>query len=188
MRVPRPAPSRRRLRALARAEGGVAALEFAMIAPVMILMFFGMAELGQGLIAARRVTHACSALGDLVAQDDNLHDSEVTNVFAAAADILAPMPTAKLNMRVTSITADKNGHPLVDWSEGYGAWSGDPKGVAPPQTLPTGLVSNPGDTIILAEAGYTYTSPIGYVLPNGMSFQRAAYLRPRQGSVQRTSP
>ena len=34
---------------------GVSAIEFAFIAPVMILMYFGVAELTQGMMAERRM-------------------------------------------------------------------------------------------------------------------------------------
>lgn len=183
---------RRPLRNLPRDRRGVAAVEFALVTPMMILMFFGMVELGQGLIAARRVTHACSALGDLVAQDDVLHDSEMSDAFSAASDILTPLPTSTLQLRVTSVTRDSKGNNNVDWSNvsASSTWSTYPQNQPLPASVvvPTGLLVNSGDTIILSEASYNYTSPIGYVLPTGMAFQRAAYLRPRQGSVQRATP
>ena len=203
MRLPRPT-FRKAAGAAIRDERGVAALEMATTAPVFILMFFGMAELGQGLIASRRVTHACSALGDLVAQASILHNADEQDAFSAASDIMTPMSTASLKLRVTSITGVSQGNgsgnngtncnptgkvkPIVDWSDGNNGWSGYTAGVAVPVTLPAGLICNAGDTIILSEASYNYTSPVGYVLPNGLAFTRSSYLRPRQGTVQRANP
>lgn len=162
---------------------GVAGLEFAMIAPLMVVMLFGAAELGQGLTASRRVSHADAALGDLVAQASTVTTSDLSDCFSAATDILAPLPTGPLKMRVTSLTGDSNGNPKVDWSAGYGGLAPYTKNAAPPVSLPAGLITAQGDTIILSEAQYAYTSPIGYVLPSGLSFNRSAYLRPRKGTV-----
>ena len=165
---------------------GVAALEFAMIAPVMIVMFFGIAELGQGLIAERRVSHATAALGDLAAQGQTIQQSDADDMFAASADIMAPLTTTPLKMRVSSVTGDSKGAPKVDWS--YASGLTKYTDCSSPPTLPSGLVTAPGETVILSETQYQFTSPVGYVLPDGIAFQRSSYLRPRYGQVSRTTP
>ena len=83
---------------------GIAALEFALIAPIMILMFFGISELGQGLLAERRVSHATSSLGDLAAQLNQIAQSDADDMFNASADIMSPLTTTPLKLRVSSIT------------------------------------------------------------------------------------
>ncbi len=183
MRAPR---LLRSLLARARDRRGVAALEFAMIAPIMIVMFFGISELGQGLLAERRVSHATSALGDLAAQLQNIAQSDADDMFAASADIMAPLNTTPLKLRVSSVTVNSKGVPKVDWS--YTSGMGVLNDCDNPPALPTGLVTAPGDTIILSESQYKFTSPIGYILPNGITFNRSSYLRPRYGAVTRPSP
>ena len=183
MRAPR---SFRSLLARARDRRGVAALEFAMIAPIMIVMFFGISELGQGLLAERRVSHATSALGDLAAQLQNIAQSDATDMFAASADIMAPLNTSPLNLRVSSVTVNSKGVPKVDWS--YGSCMTKYADCDNPPVLPAGLVTSPGDSIILSESQYKFTSPIGYILPNGINFSRVSYLRPRYGAVTRLTP
>ena len=182
MRAPRPTSPL----ALLRDRRGVAALEFAMIAPIMILMFFGISELGQGLLAERRVSHATSSLGDLAAQLQNVAQSDADDMFAASADIMAPLNTTPLLLRVSSVTGDSKGNPKVDWSYASGLTKyGD---CSTPPTLPAGLVTAAGETVILSESQYQFTSPVGYILPNGITFKRSSYLRPRYGAVIRTTP
>lgn len=179
---------------LRRDRRGVSAIEFALIAPILILVYFGMAELSEAMMAQRRVSHATSALGDLTAQHDNqqmpMHDADVANVFAAATDILSPFPTAPLNLRLTSVVVQSDGSTKVDWSA--------VQGTALPQyaqgtviNLPSGLVTTttPGDSVIMAESSYHYTSPVGYVLPGGLNFGETFYLKPRKTpNVARVSP
>ena len=50
------------------ARGGLAATEFALIAPVMLAIYFGVTELCDGLTANMKVTGVASAAGDLYAQ------------------------------------------------------------------------------------------------------------------------
>ncbi len=165
---------------------GVAALEFALIAPIMILMFFGISELGQGLLAERRVSHATASLGDLAAQLPNIAQADADDMFAASADIMAPLNTTPLKLRVSSVTGNSKGLPKVDWS--YGSGLTKYADCATPPALPAGLVTAPGETVILSESQYQFTSPVGYILPSGITFNRSSYLRPRYGAVTRTSP
>lgn len=159
---------------------GVSALEFALIAPIMIMTYFGLAELADGMMAQRRVSHATSAVGDLVAQTDSLDNAGRDDIFAAATAIVAPFPTAPLKLRITSISGNADGQPRVDWSDGSGM---SPYGhCATVPGLPAGLITAAGENVIMAEATYVYTSPVSKILPNGLNFSEKFYLRPRKSS------
>ncbi|MES2341384.1 MAG: TadE/TadG family type IV pilus assembly protein, partial [Pseudomonadota bacterium] len=69
---------------------GAAAVEFAFVAPVMILIYYGMAELTQAMMADRRASHVASAIGDLVAQDTDISATEMTDIFNVGKAIVAP--------------------------------------------------------------------------------------------------
>ena len=176
------APVARRWRELRQDRSGVSAVEFALIAPILILMYFGLAELSQALTADRRVAHAASAIGDLVAQETSVTAADLTDVFAAGATILTPYPTTTLSMRVTSVTGDSMGAPKVTWSKATG--TGMTKlTVGNSVTLPAGLVTAAGDNVIMSEATYTYTPLVGYVIKSSKNFTEKFYLRPRQAAA-----
>ena len=59
---------RRLARKLARGQRGVAAVEFAFVLPVMLTAYFGIVEIGQGVMTDRKVTQLTRALGDLASQ------------------------------------------------------------------------------------------------------------------------
>ena len=169
-----------RLRRFRRDARGVSAVEFALIAPFMILLYFGLAELAQGMMAQRRVSHAASAVGDLVGQiDGTLTDAEKNNIMAAGDNIVSPFPTAPLKLRITSITGNASGNPRVDWSDGESGLAAYAHCAVVPG-FPSGLITAAGENVIMAEATYTYTSPVSKVLPNGLSFSEKFYLRPRK--------
>jgi Flp pilus assembly protein TadG len=164
-------------RRLARDKRGVSAVEFALIAPALIAFYFGLAELTQAMMAERRTSHAASSIGDLVAQSTQISDATLTDVFTIARAVMSPFPTTTLKMRVTSIVADSAVSPKVAWSKGDGltALADDST-----QTVPSGLLTAEGDSVILSEVEYSYDSPVDYFVPNAVTFSKKFYLRPRK--------
>lgn len=161
---------------------GVAAIEFALIAPVMILMYFGVAELCTVMMADRRTGHADSAIGDLAAQYDKLYDGQIADIFTVSSTVLAPFDPADLQLRLTSVTVNSSGVAQVDWSDVKSDAQADlPKLACNSNvtTLPNNVATNPGDTVLMAEAVYSYTSPIGYNLKRAFKFTPRYFTRPR---------
>jgi Flp pilus assembly protein TadG len=156
---------------------GSAAVEFAFVAPLMILLYYGLSETTIGMICDRRASHVASTVGDLVAQDTQVTSSEMTDVFNVGKAIIAPFPTTTLSMRITSIKADSSGNPQVVWSKvsgtGFSVRTGAVSGV------PTGLLAS-GETAILSEVSYSYTSPLAKTLPTPITFTQKYYLKPRK--------
>lgn len=154
---------------------GVAALEFALLVPILCLLYFGMAEVTQGVMAERRTAHTASTIGDLVAQSSSVTQAGVTQVFSIGSAIVYPYPTGPLKMRITSVVADAQGNTTVAWSQGSGL-TALAKGSA--VTVSANLIA-PNQSVIMAEADYTYTPAVGYVVKASMPFNETYYLRPR---------
>jgi Flp pilus assembly protein TadG len=165
------------LRRFSKDRRGVAAVEFALLAPLMILLYCGLAELTMAMMAERQAAHSASVVGDLVAQSASVTGTEVTDIFNVGSSIMKPFPAAPLRMRVTSVKADANGVPRVVWSQGYGM--GALAANATPSGFPPTLLAA-GDSVIEADVSYTYTSPIMQVLPNPLSYADSFYLKPRR--------
>lgn len=163
------------LRHLIKDRRGTAAVEFAFVAPVMILMYYGLAELTQGMMADRRASHVASAIGDLVAQDTVINTSEMNDVFNVGKAIIAPFPTSGLSMRVTSIRKDSTGAIQVMWSKGYGSMGA----LTSVTSVPTGLIDK-NESLILSESSYVYNSTTKKALPNALTFTQQYYLKPRK--------
>jgi Flp pilus assembly protein TadG len=174
------------IKGLAKDKRGVSAVEFAFIAPILILAYFGLAELCGAMLAERKASHAASAIGDLVAQASNIHDSDITNIFAIGGIIMSPDSSAPLNMRVTSIQADAGGVTKVAWSDASGTMTAN--GVGSAISVPANLVG-PNQSIIEADTSYTYNVPVAYLLPSAFTYNSTFYLRPRiVDPIPRVSP
>ena len=175
------------LRRLRRDERGASALEFALLAPVLLTTYAGIVEAGQAVVAGRRTAHAASSLADLSALKGKLTDADMADTFAAASSMLKPMSTTKLALKVTSVTGDKDGNPKVDWSDAQGTGlSKDPVGGAF-SGLPAGLITQEGETAIVATAKYTLIQASKIVILKDIDYSKSAYVRPRAGKVTRSA-
>ena len=163
------------LKRFLRNTAGVAAIEFAFIGPVLITMYFGVAELTQALLAQRRAAHAASTIGDLVAQGTSIQAANFTDLWTVGTTILSPFPTTTLKMRLTEVASDSKGATTVVWSKGSGL-TGYTKGGT--ITVPSTVVSA-SSYVIMAEVQYSYTSPVGYILNSAVPLNSTYYLRPR---------
>ncbi len=156
---------------------GVSAVEFALIAPVMILMFFGAAELNSALTADRRVTVAASAIADLTAQDDEITIAELDAIFTAGRAMMAPHdPQDRIQMVISSVRIGQGNQPRVVWSNGYNRAA---RATGSTVDVPAGLLSGSA-TVILAEVRFDYEAPASQVIGRPIVMEESLYLRPRR--------
>lgn len=132
---------------------GVSAVEFALIFPIMLLLYIGGYETGQLLSSYRRVGHVGATVGDLVSQVSSLTATDMSNIFDASTAIMMPFPTTDLKMTVSSVLYS-SGNLKVSWSKTRNgtAWT---VGSAPPVTIPTELLVA-GQEIVVSQVNYTY--------------------------------
>jgi len=164
------------LRTLIRDQRGVSAVEFALIAPIMIFFYFGLAEFCQGYMAQKRMGHAAAMVGDLVSQSTaDVTSEQVDDMFAIGGLILKPFTADTLDLRITSVTRNVNDTITVDWSKGRGM---SPLAEGSLVVIPPDLIED-GESLVISEATYEYDSPVDYLIPAGITFNQKHYLRPR---------
>jgi Flp pilus assembly protein TadG len=180
------------VRRLAGDRRGVAALEFALLAPLMVMAYFGLAELTEGLMASRKVSHVASAIGDLTAQASATTPSQLDDTFNIGAMLMLPFPSAgaTLQQRVSSVTVDAKNVPRIDWSRASVGYTALTPGTA--VVLPFGPKAHPtdpdtpfigqGQSVIMAEAHYAFTSPLARYLPQVSDLHDLVYLMPRSAT------
>lgn len=158
---------------------GAAAVEFAIIAPVMLTTFFGIAEVSQGVALDRKVVQTARSLSDLVAQSTAVNSADMTNIFNAAAAILTPYSTAPLHAKVSAVDIDANGIAKVKWSK---ALNSTERAVGSTVTLPPALVM-PNSQLIWSEISYDYKPAVGYFITGMLNLSDQFFARPRQSAT-----
>lgn len=163
---------------------GVAAVEFALILPFLLVLLIGMAETTSALNQDRKVSQIASSVADLVAQSESISTSEAADIMLAASAIMSPYESSRLSVTIASVSFDGNGNAEVDWSvdeDGGTPWAA---GSEPPIEIPD-TVAKAGTSIVVGQSSYTYIPMFADLAQN--LFPRAAsipmgdvyFLRPR---------
>lgn len=83
-------------------ERGIAAIEFAIIAPVMIGMYFGLAEIASAISVDRRISHGTNVAGDLSTQQPELKDIDIEEVISAAVRVMGVPDASQISIDMES--------------------------------------------------------------------------------------
>lgn len=156
---------------------GIAATEFAVIVPVMLVMFFGTVEFSSGVAVNRKVTLMARTLSDLTSQSTSVNDTDLTGFFAASKGIMTPYPSAPTQSTISELYVDASKVVKVMWSKGHA-----PRAKGSSIAIPTEL-KVPNTYLIFSEVAYRYVPTIGQVMaPAGVNLTDVAYTRPRQST------
>ena len=174
---------------------GAAIIEFAIIAPVLILVLCGVSDIALTIYSRLQTTNTALSAADLATQNAQLRTSDLADVYNASYAVMQPLSTAPITLRVTNIYSDGGGNAWVYWSCGQGS-------LAPyaaktnVTTTPTGSpVSNflnlnnfssggynyngQNTSFVMVEANYILPSPTGFVFKTSQVTYAVAYSLPR---------
>ena len=163
-------------------QSGVAAVEFALVLPVMLLFSLGVAEVGRFVLLTLKLQHAATTMADLASRDDEIGDASVPPLFGAMAHVVQPFALADQGVVILSAVVSDGGDPASVCRQWKGAGSlGEPSRIgAPPgrATLPNELVLRADESVIVAEVMYRYRPWLLGLVPETL-LRRVAFFRPR---------
>ncbi|RKE69606.1 TadE/TadG family type IV pilus assembly protein [Pseudorhodoplanes sinuspersici] len=165
---------RRRLSRFAQDKRGVSAVEFALILPLMVLLYFGLVEVSQGVIVDRKVKMTARTVADLVSQVSTIDNSGVDAALGASTAILAPFSAANAKVIVSVVSIDNNGNAKIVWSR---ANKDSGHGTGDSVTVPDAL-KTPNTSLVWGEATYDYSPAMGYVT-GPLTLSQQIFMRPR---------
>jgi len=169
---------RRQVGALRKNNSGLAAVEFAMIIPLMAMLLLGTYEFSAGVAIDRKVTIMARTLSDLTSQNTSVNDTKLTNFFNASGAIMAPYPSTPVEGTITELYINPSTlKARVQWSKGaYVHAAGDIVDI--PDALKVG-----GTYLILSEVKYKFVPSVAWFINkvNGITLSDYSYTRPRQG-------
>ena len=168
---------------------GVAAVEFALILPMMLLLYVGTVEASALISMDRRVQTIAAAVGDLVSRSNvNLAACDLKDYFQASAGIMAPYTSDPVQQIVSSVKVSADGTTaIVDWSEPAGGATAHKKGDAYP--LPKAMKDiSLNAYVIVAEASYSYSPITTLIYSQPIQLRRENFYLPRFGGTITISP
>ncbi|WP_428969666.1 TadE/TadG family type IV pilus assembly protein [Sphingomonas sp. Xoc002] len=164
-------------RALRGDKRGVALVEFAIILPVMLILYLGGVQLQDAMACKRKVTITARAAVDLIAQNTTgkMTEAEIGSNLIAASQVMQPYADGNAQIRVTEVSTDRYGRTWIIWSEGRNT-QGYPRGAR--ANVPAAM-GTPGTTFLVAQVGYPYRPVATFGGVGAMTLSDILWMVPR---------
>ena len=195
------------IRTLRCGRDGVAALEFALIAPVIVTMVLGTLEIDDALRIQAKLNFAAGQLAQMIAASSSITTGSsdgpggtLGDLCTAASYNLLPYPTSPLSAWIESTTVSTNASTGQNWAEDSACPTLNKYGSFTETITLTGLADKPrsmftadgtpsgqggtevaGYTAISLVLLYSYTNPVHFLLGKTIFFTAVGVARPRSG-------
>ena len=173
-------PRMRSLRDLAGDRRGVAAVEFALLVPVVIVVYLAGFEVMEAATVNRKLTDTTVQIANVTSQYTAMSTTDVGNVLGASSQIMTPYPTTNLSIVLSQVTVDGGGVGQVDCSQGYQGGAALIPGTST-VTMPAGYRTK-GDSYIMVQATYAYQPVIGGAFIQPITMTNQIFMLPRSVS------
>lgn len=180
-----------RLRKLWRDNRGVAAIEFALLLPLLVVLLIGSLEVTFKIWSTQKAEKLSVTLADVVAQSQTVTMSDLASLTDTVDRIMDPFPFDEDGVVIISSVyrAQNETEVTVNWqfmTSGSLTVSSKIGEIGEDATLPLGLTVNERENIIVAEVYYRYT-PIapGLMFDEAIVYRRA-FFKPRLGALTDT--
>jgi Flp pilus assembly protein TadG len=158
---------------------GVAAVEFALIAPVMLLLLLGTYELAQAIAAKRKAVLTATTVANIVTQYTSISASQtMPDILNASTVVLTPFSAANAVVIVSQIQINAQGKATISWSQ---ALNGTARTVGQVVTVPAAL-DVPNTYLVFGETTYAYSPDIDFLSLGTQSLYSSVYMFPRSAS------
>ncbi len=164
-----------------RSRSGLAAVEFAFIAPIMILLFFGLIEGSSAYSMNRKIVLSANTLADLIAQESSITQSSLDDLFVGMEDVIGP-DDIDVTFRVVSIVFDPATEEVkVHWSHDSSGGTPYAAGSVYPGDIDATLLDD-ASSLIVAETDFDYASPISQKVIGSIAMIKSATRWPRMSA------
>jgi Flp pilus assembly protein TadG len=165
----------RLLRVFAGNRRGVAAVEFALVLPLMLALYLGCVEFSQAYSLGRQVTLIASTAANLTGRSTTLTTSGMTDILNASGAIISPYSANSLAVTVSCLSISSTGAATVSWSA---TLNGTARTTGSTVAIPSALAA-PSSKLIFSEVSYPYTPNLGYIITGTLNLADHMYQSPR---------
>jgi Flp pilus assembly protein TadG len=163
---------------------GVGAVEFALIVPILLIIYLMSFEITVAISVVRKVTRSASDIADLTTQKSPIDKSYLATMPYVANAILAPYSSTGLTVKISGITVDSLSVAKIAWSWQTGGTKPYTAGTS--VTIPTDLAI-PNSFLVHSELSLPYS--LLFYLPGlsgtqtkSLTIRKEFFYRQRTGS------
>jgi Flp pilus assembly protein TadG len=95
---------------------GTSGIEFAIIAPILLMIYLSAFELSVGFSMSQKVSQAAGAVADILSQKSDVTPTDLDGMKNVALSTMAPFPVSSYTLRTTGIRVTAKAEGVVAWS------------------------------------------------------------------------
>jgi Flp pilus assembly protein TadG len=169
---------------------GVAAIEFAIVAPVLLLMLIETFDIGNGIAVYMKVRTATFALASITNQystgPNAIQTTDMTAVTGSASAILAPYSSTPVTIKISQIRMSSATRAKVSWSyalngQAY-ATGKNWQTLLPTQFTASNACNSYPCYLIYAEVSYAYAPVLFSSIMSSLNLSDSLYVMPRSSA------
>ncbi|MGI4747376.1 MAG: TadE/TadG family type IV pilus assembly protein [Janthinobacterium lividum] len=166
---------------------GVAAVELALLSPILVMLFLGTFEVTQLIRVKTKMALAAQVIQNMVTGQNSATANSLAIAYSGGQRVMAPFAGSGLTAAVASVTFTSTGTAsAVAWQTLLGGAPGMTKSAACTLAAKMSLGS---DSVIVVKTTYAYTPVLSYMLGKSYALTQITYGRPRNtGSISGPSP
>jgi Flp pilus assembly protein TadG len=167
---------------------GVAAIEFAIVLPMLLILLLATFDAGRAIAIYMKVRAATFALAAITNQYtilDPIQSTDMQTITGATSAVLAPYSSSPTVVTITQVKQTSATNAVVSWSYSVNgiAYSAGTTWTR----LPTGLTTNNACGsypcyFIFAEVAYTFAPSFGYFITGPLTLSDNLYATPRSST------
>ena len=164
---------------------GVAATEFALIVPMLLILFLASFDGARAIAVYMKVRAATYTLASITNQyttsTNGIQTADMTAITGSSAAVLAPYSGSPVVEKITQIKATSASVAKVSWSYSLNgtAYTAGATWTLPSQFTTTNACNSYPCYFIYAEVSYTYTPAFGYFVTGPITLKDNLYATPR---------
>jgi Flp pilus assembly protein TadG len=163
-----------------KADQGVAAIEFALVLPFLLILCFGGLEIMDGVTLDRQVSLVATSVDNIVSQYTSISaTTQMPDILNASVQIMQPYSTSHAGIVVSLVTISSSGQATVTWSQALNATARTANSTV---TVPSAL-DTPNTTLVLSEASYNYTPVFDFISAGTLHLFHSIYMVPREATT-----
>jgi Flp pilus assembly protein TadG len=177
------ARTRRFARRLTRSTRALGAVEFALTAPFLILMYVGSYQLMDAISAYRKVTITARSLADLATQNETTTQDQMQATLNAARQVMTPYSTTDSSLAIAQIAIDHDGNASLVWvcvnTDSPVCSTSSSALKLSDIVIPTDL-KNPDTYLIYSRIIFYYKPTVAGTLIGPLTFSDGIFMNPRR--------
>lgn len=165
-----------------RDEEGVAAVEAAMIFPLMLVLMIGVFDAGNAIIANQKTVRASQVVADLIARNSRVSVDSINEAVEAGRLAYEPLQNNSFGIDIVSMRFDEDADTEIVWRETVNI------NPLPDAAGAVEALQAPNEGVVMVTVDYRYEPLfVGFVL-DAINMREVAFSRGRSAAVVTLEP